>query len=535
MPLSKTTSYHLVLPIWIFSSYLIESFAYFFSTYRLLNLLENIIFISSIVFAANFFKAKKNKHKYLKFIIVIILFMLWFETVMYYHFKISFESSSLYIILNSNIDELIEFLRLFVDFNTILITIFYLIPLLWLNKIVKEFELFFERTGLSRNTKLSVVLISMLTFMFLKVTRLTDQNLYYVSAKACLNYYKDLVQVKNFEKAFNEQKLNIRFNGKYDTNTFVIIIGESTTRHHMSLYGYYRNTSPELEKLKSELNVYNDVITSSTSTAKSLSKSMTMANYEYPEKQLAMPITRLFNKAGFKTFWISNHSAVFSSRSILPRITNQAQVEFHNTKEMILKTVKHDGELLPKFDEALNDSSKNKVIFLHLIGTHFEYVNRYPKEYDFFHDIPKTIFKSREAYTAINTYDNAVRYNDYIVSEVIKKAKLKVKNGYVMYFSDHGEEVFQSKPFFGHFEEKPTRNTFEIPFLMWYSDDFDFPEDFKFMPNVSYMTDDLWHSIVHISSIKTQLLEKERSIFSKHFKPRTRIVLEDKNYDTFLK
>ncbi|WP_336145581.1 sulfatase-like hydrolase/transferase, partial [Klebsiella pneumoniae] len=43
--------------------------------------------------------------------------------------------------------------------------------------------------------------------------------------------------------------------------TLVLVIGESTNRQRMSLYGYPRNTTPELDKLRDQLAVFNNVIT----------------------------------------------------------------------------------------------------------------------------------------------------------------------------------------------------------------------------------------------------------------------------------
>ncbi|MBR7514039.1 sulfatase-like hydrolase/transferase, partial [Mycobacterium tuberculosis] len=44
-------------------------------------------------------------------------------------------------------------------------------------------------------------------------------------------------------------------------STLVLVIGESTNRQRMSLYGYGRETTPELDKLKDQLAVFDNVIT----------------------------------------------------------------------------------------------------------------------------------------------------------------------------------------------------------------------------------------------------------------------------------
>jgi heptose-I-phosphate ethanolaminephosphotransferase len=104
-----------------------------------------------------------------------------------------------------------------------------------------------------------------------------------------------------------------------------------------------------------------------------------------------------------------------------------------------------------------------------------------------------------------------------------------------MFFSDHGEEVFQDENFYGHLEDRPTKSTFEIPLLMWFSKNYKYPDDYVLNQNVKYMTDDLWHSIAHISGIKCKFIELERSVFSSNFVVRKRLILKGKDYDTFLK
>ena len=43
-----------------------------------------------------------------------------------------------------------------------------------------------------------------------------------------------------------------------------------------------------------------------------------------------------------------------------------------------------------------------------------------------------------------NFYDNAVRYNDHVVSSLIKRYSATTPNGFLLYLSDHGEDVYSS-------------------------------------------------------------------------------------------
>jgi len=92
------------------------------------------------------------------------------------------------------------------------------------------------------------------------------------------------------------------------------------------------------------------------------------------------------------------------------------------------------------------DTSPNKFILIHLIGTH--------AAYDQF-DAASVAAKGRDFLNTdrnalISFYDNAVLYNDHIVAEIIERIRRQEQNGYVLYLSDHGEEVFEQRNFAGH-------------------------------------------------------------------------------------
>ena len=98
--------------------------------------------------------------------------------------------------------------------------------------------------------------------------------------------------------------------------TLVVVIGESHTRHHMSLYGYGRNTNPLLSEQGSGLKVYRDVVSPQVHTIPVLRAALTFADHEHPEKLTEQPsLFELFNRAGYETYLISNQPFENSSSS----------------------------------------------------------------------------------------------------------------------------------------------------------------------------------------------------------------------------
>src|SRR5690606_16161635 len=107
-------------------------------------------------------------------------------------------------------------------------------------------------------------------------------------------------------------------------------------------------------------------------------------------------------------------------------------------------------KVIPEINKVLEQPDKKKIIFVHLIGTHSTYKFRYPDHYKKFTDTPQTKFPSTTSTTLINEYDNAILYNDFVIRSIIDAVKSKDENSFVIYFADHGEEVFHEIDFVGH-------------------------------------------------------------------------------------
>ncbi|WP_438883943.1 sulfatase-like hydrolase/transferase, partial [Bacillus cereus group sp. BC317] len=69
---------------------------------------------------------------------------------------------------------------------------------------------------------------------------------------------------------------------------------------------------------------------------------------------------------------------------------------------------------------------------------------------------------SSDGLESYNDYDNANLYNDYVVASLIKDYKATDPNGFLLYFSDHGEEVYDTPPHKtqGRNEDSPTRHMY---------------------------------------------------------------------------
>jgi heptose-I-phosphate ethanolaminephosphotransferase len=276
--------------------------------------------------------------------------------------------------------------------------------------------------------------------------------------------------------------------------TLVLVIGESTTSRRMSLYGYPRPTTPRLEALKAagQLSVFENVITSRPYTIEILQQALTFANQQEPERAFSEPnLMNLMRQAGYKTFWITNQQTMTQRNTLLTQFAEQADEARYLNNQRRQNAVQHDEIVLAPFAEVLTDPAPKKFIVVHLLGTHSKYTYRYPDAYERFthaEDMPAGLSQSQQE--LYNSYDNAVLYNDFVVSSLIGRFSATNPNGFLLYFSDHGEEVFDAAPHqtLGRNEGAPTRNMYAVPFMLWMSPDWQktHPHDFDAIAQRKY-------------------------------------------------
>lgn len=128
----------------------------------------------------------------------------------------------------------------------------------------------------------------------------------FIAKASSLSLWRDYSKVKDFhEKMLTlvthpqlPEGINpISFSDKATLG--VIIIGESATRNHWSLYGYSRQTTPCMDSIKDELVVWDDVITAWPATTKALCYLMTMASLENPN-DFQVSIVDIYRAAGYR-------------------------------------------------------------------------------------------------------------------------------------------------------------------------------------------------------------------------------------------
>ena len=325
----------------------------------------------------------------------------------------------------------------------------------------------------------------------------------------------------------------------------VFILGESTNRNHMHLYGYYLPNTPNLDDMaaRGEISVFRDVVSPHSTTIAVLSKLFTFCNHESDKPWYEYSnLIDIMNSAGYKTYWLSNQESSGIWGNVAQIYAAHSNVShFTRIRDSREDDGLEDGALFPLVDEAIAQRAEDKNFYVvHLMGGHGLYYNRFPYIFTKFtkDDIQLDVNEAQK--TVIAQYDDALYYNDYIVSGIIDKFRCTGEDSIVVYVPDHGEAVYDEGGFTGHIEENPSRHMIEIPVIIWASDKFKelHPEKWAAIQaavNNPYMTDDMIHTMLDIVDVQTADYDPARSIINRQFDVSRPRFFDDKNYDTEIK
>lgn len=346
-------------------------------------------------------------------------------------------------------------------------------------------------------------------------------------------------QLSNMDKILNHLETLPKFENLTDANgntprTLVLVIGESTTRSRMGIYGYDRDTTPLIEQFKKDnpdFLAFNDVVSSRPYTIEILQQALTLADEKHPDLYLSKPsLIHLMKQAGYKTFWITNQQTMTKRNTMLTMFSKQADEQFYMNNDRNQSSRQYDSSVFEPFKNVLNDPAEKKFIVIHLLGTHMKYELRYPEgeEYQRFKDKTGVNFDlDNDKLKVYNSYDNAVAFNDFVTTELFKLFKNSDPNGFILYFSDHGEEVYQTAPHdvLGRNEKAPTKAMYTVPFMLWQSPKWlvSHPNNhFESYVSRKFSTQDLIHTWSDLAGLSFDDYQPEKSIVNEKFAQPTR-------------
>lgn len=324
-----------------------------------------------------------------------------------------------------------------------------------------------------------------------------------------------------------------RVEAREDLN-LILIIGESFSKHHSSLYGYEHHTNPKLEEyVKSgNLFVFNDAISAFNLTSFVLRNLFSVNSIMDDENWADYPIFPiLFKRAGYDVYFWDNQrtfgNADVSDFSIASYLFNDSVATASYTK-FNDSVFPYDGELVMDFWNNVKLQSNRNLIIFHLMGQHTMPDKRYPQDPQFNVFTPDSVCRNDldvRRKKLIAHYDNATIYNDWLIDTIIQH--YADDNAIMVYLSDHGEEIYDFRDHYGRTQEtaKTTellKYQYEIPFIIWCSDTYKSRHPIV-MNNIAtavdrpIMNDNVCQLLFGLVNMSSKYYHPERDLLSPHF------------------
>ncbi|EOC1341198.1 phosphoethanolamine transferase [Cronobacter dublinensis] len=232
---------------------------------------------------------------------------------------------------------------------------------------------------------------------------------------------------------------------------YVLIVGESERAKNMGIYGYDRDTTPELDARKNQLLLFRHAIAPAPVTIMAVPMALTADTVKARDpRKYGDNVINIANKAGYDTYWFSRQGKGGAHNNIITAIALKA-------KQSAWVEEGYDDALLPLLNAALKKPGK-KLIVLHLYGSHEPACRRFPAN--------QTLLNSGNK--ADDCYDNSVRFTDSVMGQVFHA--LDDSRSSVLYFSDHALVRDPSRAVvYSHGGAKPPREALQVPMFIWYA------------------------------------------------------------------
>ncbi|HHE4956229.1 TPA: phosphoethanolamine transferase [Proteus mirabilis] len=327
---------------------------------------------------------------------------------------------------------------------------------------------------------------------------------------------KENIKILELRKSFKWNSLS----QDKSPQTVVLFLGETHRGDYLSINGYPRKTTPELEKRN--IISFSDAISQGAYTLQSTPMILSRKNIYDSGLIPESSIISAFKEAGFTTWYVSYLSHAHIGDNEINLIANEA--DHYIQSEVNISTL----------DKILNDDSQKKLIVYKTVGSHYLYHNRYPKEFNKFqpsfndNDYKTPSYTDKEKLE--NSYANSILYSiDYQVSEFIDRLKKEKGLVSLSFISDHGTSIYDDgKSLYGG----NTKGNYNIALFFWFNKEYmdKYPLDVKYLienKDKKVTSFYFFDTLLHIGKINTQkikgrslfespLLEKERLIKNKN-------------------
>lgn len=478
-------------------------FGFHFDTVFGMYIISWLLSLKFLVTAFNIFpKALLLIISTIEFLIFLIPFAQW---VYYYLYRSCITEDGMMMIQETHYNEIIEFFKSFsVIFNIITFN----------SAIILYFAFIYSNLACSPiNLNIEQIASLAAIFMFLSIYLWKKRKGVFVRT-GIVELYLDVKEYfkttmlyqTNMEKRIQNLQVTPSQPVFTKPSTIIMVIGESASRDYMSAFTDYPDeTTPWLSEKKHDPHfiLFPHSYAVVAHTVSVLERALTEFN-QYNDKQFytSCSIIDIAHKAGYTTHWYSNQGHLGCADTPVTLVANTSGTAKWTKQN--LNQIQYDESLLDYLDEV--DPQKNNFVVIHLKGSHFNFINRYPQSY--------AKFSEQGKYDLINNYIDSITYTDSILKRIWEYGKTKLNMQAMLYFSDHATIPDKRRsPNFDGF------GALRIPMFTYFSDEYikTFSNTFETLKKHEnyYFTNDLIYDLMcGILNIQSNHYDERNSLAS---------------------
>lgn len=252
----------------------------------------------------------------------------------------------------------------------------------------------------------------------------------------------------------------------------IMVVGETARADRFSLNGYLRPTNPLLSQIDNVVS-FTAVSSCGTSTAVSVPCMFSTddrAGFNLQQEAHHENVLDILQRVGVTVLWRDNNS---SAKGVADRIRYE---DYRSPeKNPVCDEECRDVGMLDGLQTFIDQQNGDILIVLHQMGNHGPaYYKRYPAEFEVFTPACHSATLSDCSEAEINNaYDNAIRYTDYFLAQVIHFLQRNTPQfeTTMLYVSDHGESLgegglyLHGAPYFMAPEAQV-----HVPVILWQGD-----------------------------------------------------------------